>query len=1223
MQAERCPLLREDVFDLLIISAPPSILPWSTERMRFLRRYYPSLPLSSIDCGSTLSTIDGSILSETSDQFENSLCVLSNITNQASANQSSTLMASYRQLKNTACDNFWMNCFKLISESDEALEQFVTCLSNFLFSQKASKKKNPIVHSILKLLLPNLFGKDREDILVDVQCLLTLSNPQDLLVRIRQLIKCPFIKSSIFPSRLELEKANSRFVVSLPRNTIDTNYDCCNDSFLSNYSFYCSDDDLVHFNRDEAAHCDVAFGRYTEQRSSVCDREARIQKSISYHSHITTCAKNWEDLNEMKIETETDAKLEAEMEQGANLAGKEEKESAHLGCRAIVAERKQFKRHSLGSYLVNHHSSSPDEARDSFNSYSRMDMDSPTYDYECVTPTAGLLHGGYSSCEDDDGDVELSMMCRDDSRMGSEERAESSSCSDSLMSQRTFSSLNHSVYDLDPQTPQASKFCSDWLPGTAISYAPSLFSSDSPLSTPIQNPTQNNTQAQSSRALFQESNNYGNFGVSCKTGWLEVKHLLTLKKRKLEAVPKRKFRRFWCCLKGTKLLLYTDINTSANINATPFNTINLDNCLVQPLPEHPRRENIIIVSTTYGDVYMIQCVSYNDMHVWTNTIHKVCGHSNALNKNSEDTVKLLKMDIERKEKLCMESKNSTTTEKYQCDIFRLKCYISSLKNEDLPNPKTLLCLVTKETKSQLSRLNCFSVCTVHALVTAQSVPQPKNQGSLERPKRTMFSLLRSKDSFSAKDDFAKNRNLKRRNSHAGKVDNHITSLDDSIVCSPAAKDQLAVWDHKEKGKLGRINLPRNQTTVIPVLPHTTVQDVLDRCCRKRSLDPKDHFIRVKQFERWLVPQPRSLLTNYTCESIELCIKEYKSVHLGKTAPNDPYGFSFKMHADPNQGNSRLFVLDVIPKSVAEKNGIAQGDEIIEIDSLPVSSIDQNLIDFHLKKKDSLSMLIRSLRPSRYSNSTCDVCGKPKTSTDEQSMSCGSASLDQSTNTTSTFQRLAKISDELFATEKQYVDDLETLICDYLTPIVQSNLVLHSKIQQLYSAAVNIQKVQRRFFTDLKAVYPEGSSLELTSNSLEGLADTLVPCMESLNQHVAFFKIYGSYCALHNSALEIFREASSDPEFKALMESINPLNDQSRNIQSFMIKPLQRILKYKLFIRQIADYYPSDLDGYTVIEETFENVDKLGSHINEMQRVYEDYNQTFEQLLAEQAIIRER
>ena len=177
MKAERCALLREDLFDLLIISAPPSILPWSTERMRFLRRYYPSLPLSSIDCD--LSTIDASILSETSDQFPNSsqieccndqttasqqcasssATVLSNITNQVSANQYSTRMASYRQLKNavdgTVRVNFWMNCFKLISESDEALELFVRCLDGFLVDQKVkkiSKKKHPIVPSGMTLL---------------------------------------------------------------------------------------------------------------------------------------------------------------------------------------------------------------------------------------------------------------------------------------------------------------------------------------------------------------------------------------------------------------------------------------------------------------------------------------------------------------------------------------------------------------------------------------------------------------------------------------------------------------------------------------------------------------------------------------------------------------------------------------------------------------------------------------------------------------------------------------------------------------------------------------------------------------------------------------------------------------------------------------------------------------------------------------------------------------
>ena len=48
----------------------------------------------------------------------------------------------------------------------------------------------------------------------------------------------------------------------------------------------------------------------------------------------------------------------------------------------------------------------------------------------------------------------------------------------------------------------------------------------------------------------------------------------------------------------------------------------------------------------------------------------VCGHAVALNKNAEDTVRLLRMDIERKEKMCVEAKSAATVEKYQCDIFR-------------------------------------------------------------------------------------------------------------------------------------------------------------------------------------------------------------------------------------------------------------------------------------------------------------------------------------------------------------------------------------------------------------------------------------------------------------------------------------------------------------------------------------------------------------------------
>ena len=69
-----------------------------------------------------------------------------------------------------------------------------------------------------------MFCLEREDIQMEIQCLLTLSNPQDLLVKIRQLIQCPLIKATILPSRRELQaityKMNEDFrSILTPRRT--------------------------------------------------------------------------------------------------------------------------------------------------------------------------------------------------------------------------------------------------------------------------------------------------------------------------------------------------------------------------------------------------------------------------------------------------------------------------------------------------------------------------------------------------------------------------------------------------------------------------------------------------------------------------------------------------------------------------------------------------------------------------------------------------------------------------------------------------------------------------------------------------------------------------------------------------------------------------------------------------------------------------------------------
>lgn len=63
-------------------------------------------------------------------------------------------------------------------------------------------------------------------------------------------------------------------------------------------------------------------------------------------------------------------------------------------------------------------------------------------------------------------------------------------------------------------------------------------------------------------------------------------------------------------------------------------------------------------------------------------------------------------------------------EKLNLDLFRLRCYQSSLQGGELPNPKSLLAVASRPSKSMLGRLGVFSVSSFHALVRLAPPPSP-------------------------------------------------------------------------------------------------------------------------------------------------------------------------------------------------------------------------------------------------------------------------------------------------------------------------------------------------------------------------------------------------------------------------------------------------------------------------------------------------------------------
>ena len=129
---ERCALLREDVIDILILSAPPSLIPCTTEKVGYIGLFFPSLPTPD----STFTLLP---------------------TIETTFSQQSSLQGSSSTLETgVSLQNLWRSSMKTISESEIALGHFIETLKHFFTSQSFNGKKYTLVHKF-HLFLPNLF----------------------------------------------------------------------------------------------------------------------------------------------------------------------------------------------------------------------------------------------------------------------------------------------------------------------------------------------------------------------------------------------------------------------------------------------------------------------------------------------------------------------------------------------------------------------------------------------------------------------------------------------------------------------------------------------------------------------------------------------------------------------------------------------------------------------------------------------------------------------------------------------------------------------------------------------------------------------------------------------------------------------------------------------------------------------------------------------------------
>ena len=203
--------------------------------------------------------------------------------------------------------------------------------------------------------------------------------------------------------------------------------------------------------------------------------------------------------------------------------------------------------------------------------------------------------------------------------------------------------------------------------------------------------------------------------------------------------------------------------------------------------------------------------------------------------------------------------------------------------------------------------------------------------------------------------------------------------------------------------------------------------------------------------------------------------------------------------------------------------------------------------------------------------------------------------------------------ELVNTEEKYINDMNVLITSIIRPL-QNNFdqgFSDSKIPKvptigIHSIFGNLEQlvgVNRAFLFDLKKIYLPSTTTTCTtttasSNTVVDYPDHIemekVWCQVAslIRQTWPFFRAYKTYSARHgNRDMSMWYD-----KCKGLEQWINRALSSTASLEAELIKPIQRILKYSLFVRDALKSTRSP-DSLEQMEDAMSSVDAMSSEVN--------------------------
>ncbi|KAH0631598.1 hypothetical protein JD844_006003 [Phrynosoma platyrhinos] len=177
--------------------------------------------------------------------------------------------------------------------------------------------------------------------------------------------------------------------------------------------------------------------------------------------------------------------------------------------------------------------------------------------------------------------------------------------------------------------------------------------------------------------------------------------------------------------------------------------------------------------------------------------------------------------------------------------------------------------------------------------------------------------------------------------------------------------------------------------------------------------------------------------------------------------------------------------------------------------------------------------------------------------------------------------LDRVVMEIVETEQAYVRDLRSIVEDYLGCIIDCGQ-LPLKPEQVNALFCNIEDIY-----------------EFNSELLEDMERNPSPhaVAECFVQRSEEFDIY-------TFSVSVLRECMENEALAKFFRERQATLSHSLPLETYLLKPVQRILKYHLLLQELAKHYDKSSPGYEAVEEASITMTAVAWYINDMKRKQE-------------------